>query len=152
MATQRAFVAVLSAALAVAPLGRAAVASAADAPATGTLRVHVKGLRDTRGDVLVQLANSRTDYESDDDAFRYLVLPANGSEMTAVFEKVPAGEYAVKFFQDANGNRKIDIGWRGPTEAYGFSNNAMGLFGPPDYDKAKFSFDGTDKTIEIDAR
>jgi len=125
----------------------------ADDFAVGTLRVHVKGLRDKEGKVLVQLANSRQDYESDDDAFRYLILPADGAVgMTAVFEQVPAGEYAVKFFHDTNENRKIDIGWRGPTEAYGFSNNVMGLFGPPDYDKAKFTFDGSDQTIEINAR
>jgi uncharacterized protein (DUF2141 family) len=136
-------------------LGALVVASAAAAgdAAGGTLRVHVTGLREAKGNVLVQLANSRQDYESDDDAFRYLVLPADGAkEMTAVFENVPAGEYAVKFFHDVNGNRKIDMGWRGPTEAYGFSNNAMGLFGPPDYDKAKFTFDGAEKTIEINAR
>jgi len=129
-----------------------ASAAAADEVVVGTLRVHVTGLRDATGKVLVQLANSREDYESDDDAFRYLILPADGAkEMTAVFEKVPAGEYAVKFFHDTNDNRKIDMGWRGPTEAYGFSNNVMGLFGPPDYDKAKFTFDGSERTIEIDA-
>lgn len=127
-------------------------AIAEDAAAVGTLRVHITHLRDATGKVLVQLANSRRDYEEDEKAFRYAVLPARGSEVTAVFADVPAGEYAVKFFHDTNGNRELDIGWRGPKEAYGFSNNATGLFGPPDYDEAKFSFAGGEQTIEIEAR
>jgi uncharacterized protein (DUF2141 family) len=66
-----------------------------------------------------------------------------------VFKDVPYGEYAVKVFHDENDNLKIDIGWRGPTERYGFSNGARGIFGPPDFDDAKFAFDKPELKLEI---
>jgi uncharacterized protein (DUF2141 family) len=121
-------------------------------PSTGELRVRVTGLTSDRGEVLVQLANSRTDYERDDDGFRYAAVAVANGQATAVFENVPYGDYAVKAFHDENRNRTLDIGFTGPTEAYGFSNGARGRFGPPDYDKAKFRFAAKTQTIEIAAQ
>lgn len=116
---------------------------------TGVLTVHITGFKEDRGDALVQLANSRTDYESDEEAFRYAAIPVVNGEATAVFENAPYGEYGVKTFHDANRNRKLDFGLTGPTEAYGFSNGARGLFGPPDFDAVKFSLAAEKMTIEI---
>jgi uncharacterized protein (DUF2141 family) len=54
-----------------------------------------------------------------------------------------AGRYALRIFQDLNGNGKLDTGWMGiPSEPYGFSNNAMGRFGPPSLADQLFYFDG----------
>jgi uncharacterized protein (DUF2141 family) len=58
----------------------------------------------------------------------------------------------VKVFHDANSNREIDIGLMGPKEKFGFSNNVMGFMGPPDYDDAKFAFDGGTLVVDIEAR
>jgi uncharacterized protein (DUF2141 family) len=128
---------------------------AEDAPPTtrtGTLTVHITGFEEDEGDALVQLANSRADYDSDDDAFRYASIPVANREVTAVFENVPYGEYGVKTFHDANRNRKLDIGFTGPQEAYGFSNGARGRFGPPDYDAVKFSLASERMTIAIEVQ
>jgi len=47
---------------------------------------------------------------------------------------VPPAKYAVAVFHDANNNGVLDKNAFGiPTEAYGFSNNARGRFGPPDF-------------------
>jgi uncharacterized protein (DUF2141 family) len=129
--------------------GWAQVDAAAPAARTGVLSVHVTGFKEDRGDALVQLANSRADYESDDDAFRYAVIPVVNGAATAVFEDAPYGEYGVKVFHDANRNRKLDFGLTGPTEAYGFSNGARGLFGPPDFDAARFPLAAEKMAIEI---
>ncbi len=54
-------------------------------------------------------------------------------------ELLPPGEYAIAVFHDENLNNKLDrhaLGY--PLEAYGFSNNARGKFGPPKYDAATF--------------
>jgi uncharacterized protein (DUF2141 family) len=69
-----------------------------------------------------------------------------------VFEDVPRGTYAIKIFHDENDNMKVDLGWRGPTEAYGFSNDARGAFGPPSYDAARFTFDGEAMTVTIEVK
>jgi len=129
--------------------GWAQADAAPPAVPTGELRVHITGLKEDKGDALVQLANSRADYDSDDNAFRYAAIPVASGEATAVFENVPYGEYGIKTFHDANRNRKLDFGLTGPKEAYGFSNGARGLFGPPDYDAVKFSLAAERMTIEI---
>ena len=50
--------------------------------------------------------------------------------------------YAVAAFQDENGDGILNSNVVGmPTENYGFSNDARGLFGPPDFDDAAFLSD-----------
>lgn len=52
---------------------------------------------------------------------------------------LPPGQYAIKAFQDLNGNDKLDTNWLGiPNEPYGFSNDAMGVMGPPSFTQAGF--------------
>lgn len=59
-----------------------------------------------------------------------LVIPCQG---------LPEGEYAFSLFQDANENGKLDTGSFGiPLEKYAFSNNAVGVMGPPTYEQCCF--------------
>ena len=59
--------------------------------------------------------------------------------VTVSFKDLPEGEYAVSLFVDENSNGKMDKNAIGiPTEAYGFSNDASGNFGPPTFEQAKF--------------
>ena len=117
-----------------------------------TLRIRFSGLEEVRGALLVSVADSRETFESDDRAFVSAEVPVTGAQETAVFEGLAAGEYAVKVFHDANGNEKLDMGFMGPKEKYGFSNNVVGFMGPPDFDDAKFRFDGDELTVDIQAR
>lgn len=125
---------------------------AALAEGEGRLTIRFEGLEEARGDVLVSLADSRAVFESDTEAFRQAAIPAEVPAVSVTFEGIAAGEYAAKVFHDANGNRELDIGWRGPTEMFGFSNDVMGLMGLPDFDDAKFGFDGGVQTHVIQAR
>jgi len=52
------------------------------------------------------------------------------------------GSYALKLFLDTNGNQELDSGIFGPTEPYGFSNNARQPFGPPEFKEARFELKG----------
>lgn len=62
-----------------------------------------------------------------------------GPVMMITFADIPAGDHAIKAFHDVNDNGKLDTNWMGiPTEPYGFSNNAMGTFGPPSFQQASF--------------
>jgi len=66
----------------------------------------------------------------------------------AVFENVPAGEYAIMALHDLNGNGRMDFESNGmPKEAYGMSNNSMS-YGPPTWDDAKITLD-KDQEITI---
>jgi len=65
-------------------------------------------------------------------------------------EGLAYGDYGVKAYHDANGNGTLDKGAFGvPTEAYGFSRNARGRFGPPAFEDVRFGFASPDRTLEI---
>lgn len=119
---------------------------------TGTLVMTAQGFESTDGHALVQLANSREDYEADDEGFRVARLKPADGKATTKFEDLPYGEYAIKIFHDENDNEELDIGWTGPEERYGFSNDARALMGPPDWDEAKFTLGEPEKTISIEVK
>lgn len=58
------------------------------------------------------------------------------------------GTYGVKVLIDTNGNADIDLNFFGlPKEQFGFSNNVLGLFGVPKFDKASFELNNDKKII-----
>ena len=119
---------------------------------TGSITVVASGIQSTKGTVLVQLANSAEDYDSDKDAFRSAEVKPSGGRATITFENVPYGDFAIKIFHDENDNKTIDMGWRGPTERYGFSNGARGLMGPPSFAAAKFTLATATLRLEIELK
>jgi uncharacterized protein (DUF2141 family) len=62
---------------------------------------------------------------------------------------IKTGVYAISIVYDKDNSGKLNTGLFGiPTELVGFSNNAKGVFGPPDFDDVSFPvFDA--KTISI---
>ena len=70
-----------------------------------------------------------------------------------IFEDVPAGTYAIICFHDENDNGELDTNWLGvPTEKFGFSNNKMGMFGPPKYKDCLISLDKEQTTVWIEMK
>ncbi|MEO6281116.1 DUF2141 domain-containing protein [Roseateles sp.] len=68
---------------------------------------------------------------------RFALDAAVGGKVTVVLKNLPEGRLALSLYQDANGNGKLDMNPMGiPTEPYGFSNNAAGSFGPPQFEQA----------------
>ena len=67
---------------------------------------------------------------------------------TISFVNVPKGTYAITCFHDANDNQQMDFVQMRPVEDYGTSNNPQ-LFGPPQFDLAKFDVSDTNLTFEI---
>jgi uncharacterized protein (DUF2141 family) len=66
---------------------------------------------------------------------------------------LPEGEYAISLFHDQNDNKKLDTNLIGiPKEAFGFSNNVLGVMGPPSFDKAKFKAMKSDSKISIELK
>ena len=58
------------------------------------------------------------------------------------------GKYAVRYYHDENMNGKMETNLVGkPTEGYGFSNNVIGKFGPPPFEKWLFEVTGDKKII-----
>jgi uncharacterized protein (DUF2141 family) len=61
---------------------------------------------------------------------------------TAAIDSLPAGNYAIRYYHDENGNGEMDSSTFGiPKEGYGFSNNARGFMGPPDLEDMIFKLE-----------
>jgi len=109
---------------------------------TVTITVMIDGIRNTSGSIGVALFNEDSDFPDDEPfkATEVSLKSTGGVEVT--FEDVPAGDYAIGVMHDENDNGDIDFNEYGmPLEGFGFSNDAMGDQGPPDFDAAAFTAD-----------
>jgi uncharacterized protein (DUF2141 family) len=121
-----------------------------DIPKTGILKVVVSGLENNEGDVKIGLYNSEESYNGKTEKFKGAILRIDDQKTIWIVNDIPFGTYAIKVFHDEDSDDEIDTNFLGiPTESYGFSNNTMGLFGPPDFDDAKFLTNSDTTNIEI---
>lgn len=136
--------------IAIAALSLLAAASQALA---ADLTVTVEGTRSSEGPVLFALYDSADGFPSSERRLQAQMAPAaQPGGATAVFRGLPAGRYALAVFHDANGNGKLDRNLLGmPTEAFGFSNNAMGVASAPSFEQAAVEL-GADRAITIKLR
>jgi uncharacterized protein (DUF2141 family) len=120
---------------------------------SGTIEVKVKGVIDGQGKVRVALEKSAKDFDSGSfDTAKYLsrVEDAKGDSVRVTFPAVPYGTYAIKTFQDLDGDGKLKTGFLGaPEEPWGFSNDATGFMGPADFSDAKFELDAPELELTI---
>ncbi len=104
---------------------------------------------DAGGTMRVALCPSEESYSSQ----RGCVLKevkATAGVVAVHFPNTLAGTYAVKVFHDVDENGTLDTNWMGiPKEPYGFSNDAMGTFGPPSFQQASFKVGTGRTTIRI---
>lgn len=120
---------------------------------TGQLEIEVLGLTGNLGLLTLALLDDAESFGNGSEPFREATVAVEAGSATVVFSDLPFGSYAAKVFQDENSNGELDSNFVGyPTEAFGFSNDAMGRFGPPTFDQAKFEFDSDLKRIRIHAR
>jgi len=115
-----------------------------------SITVTVSGLRNENGYVMVALHNGETEFPGD-DAFKVQSVEVKDGSVELVFEKIPAGEYAIAVMHDENGNEELDFNSYGmPLEGYGFSNEAQGEMGPPDFSDAAFEVsEDTEAFVEV---
>lgn len=127
---------------------------AAPVHANGILIVEFVGLESDAGRIACRLLDSPEPFLSRTHKPRRstLVYISEGKASWTI-DNLQFGKYVVSAFHDANTNGDIDTGLFGiPIEDYGFSNNARGTLGPPDYEDAQFEFkqSGQKLTILID--
>lgn len=119
-------------------------------PSTGTLTVHVDGLSSNKGTVRIELTTEET-YDTDGNV-RADALPIHEKQAQWTVTDVPHGTYAVRLYHDEDDDGELDTNLVGvPQEAFGFSNNARGSMGPPDFRKAAFTLDTDSLSMTITA-
>lgn len=103
------------------------------------LELEGKGMAGNQIRVAVYSANAPEQFPSDDKFYCGIVNEAAGDRLTVAIPDLPPGKYAVAAYVDNNRNGRQDKNFLGmPKEIYGFSNEARGLFGPPDFAAAAF--------------
>lgn len=112
----------------------------------GRLTLTVSNIESDQGALMIGVYASPDAFAAG-DAVASLAAPVDGAELTAVFEGLAPGDYAIKVFHDVNGDGGLNTNTFGmPTEPYGFSNDARGVMGPASYLDAKFSVGAGDTT------
>jgi len=95
----------------------------------------------------VALYNDAASY-ADSKALASQTGPMQGGKARLVFTRLAPGRYALRAFADENGNGKLDTNLMGmPTERYGFSNDAKGNRGAPDFEAAAIGVDADLQTV-----
>lgn len=110
-----------------------------------SLKVTVKNIKESKGSIRVGLFTNEKDFLK--KATIGKVVKATGAEITVIFENLAPGDYGLSVIHDENENGELDTNMLGiPKEGFAFGNNAMGTFGPPDFEKAKVKIE--DKAIQ----
>lgn len=113
---------------------------------TYSLTVIIHNVNTRSGKLYVGLANNQATFTGESLQRRVIDVTPSG-EITTVFEGLPAGKYAVRLFQDLNGNQKMDFSGQMPSEPFGLSNVSM-LMGPPDFDQSAIELNES-KSIRV---
>lgn len=121
-----------------------------NAPTT-TLNVEIEGIRNDKGFILLAVYDSKSGFPDDPQkAIARKRIPAKMGKMTIPVENLGYKKYAFGIIHDENNNQKLDTGLFGiPKEGFCFSKQAMGTFGPPDYEKAAFDFKSGNETQKV---
>ncbi len=99
--------------------------------AQSSLKVTITNVRTLEGKIHVVLHKSGEGFP-DEDEFKSLDVSATSSEVSVTFENISPGDYALSVAHDINENGELDKNIMGiPKEPFGFSNDEMGMFGPP---------------------
>lgn len=118
------------------------------------LTIRTTGLKSSQGAVAFALFDSEQSYTERSQPLRRAFVPVRDGNCEWVVEGLPPGDYAAMAYHDQNGNGQLDKrkAFGIPKEPYGFSNNVDAMFGPPTYDKARFSVTDRETLIEIRLR
>ncbi len=105
-----------------------------------TLQITVEGIEKEQGYIRVAFYDSEEIHLDEKTVTYYHEEPVNSVGSMSFDVPIPAGDYSVAIYHDVNSDKELNKNLIGiPKEPYGFSNNVMGMFGPPSYDEAKIS-------------
>jgi len=107
---------------------------------SGSVTIEMQGIHNNEGQAIFILMDSAPSHRGEVPIYGRKFEPVDKLSARVTFTGVPTGDYSAVIYHDLNANGKLDRNYFGkPVEPYGFSNNARGLFGIPDFDDSKFS-------------
>lgn len=119
---------------------------------TATVIVKITGLLSEKGQVKIAMFNSAATWLGDHPKYN-ATIDVDSQAVSWKLNDIPYGDYGIAVFHDENKNGKMDKNFLGiPQEAYGFSNNMRVTFGPPGWDKAKFTVKNPTTEVSIEVK
>lgn len=116
----------------------------------GDLKITITDIRSDKGYFLVGLYEEHNYLDLTGFTKADTVKASMGS-VTAVFEQLPPGEYAIALIHDENNSGDMNLNLIGiPKEPYGFSNNPNKLLSKPKFRHTKFTKEEDELNITID--
>jgi uncharacterized protein (DUF2141 family) len=107
-----------------------------------TLEIEITGIRNDKGEILLQLYNENQKIIGQQKG----VIEEN--KCNVKFSNLKPGKYAFRFFHDENLSGIMETNELGiPKEGYGFSNNGAGLFGPKPFKEWLFDIKEDKKIV-----
>lgn len=114
------------------PLLFSATSHAAD------LQIEITDVKSSTGNLMIAVYDSAASFLK--QPVKGIQAMAQSGQTSVQVKDLPAGDYAIVVFHDANANGKLDRNPAGmPIEDYAFGNNAIGDMGPPSFLAAKIS-------------
>lgn len=106
------------------------------------LEIEIIEIRNNTGNILLQL------FDIKENVLIQEVGAINDKKCSFTISNLSTGKYAVRYYHDENINGKMETNLAGkPTEGYGFSNNVIGKFGPPPFEKWLFEISEDKKIV-----
>lgn len=124
------------------------------AGAQSRIMVEIRNFRTETGICIICLYDNAGAFSGKGEPLRILRIPVSNKGVSAVFEDIPAGTYAISVIHDANSNNRFDTNFIGiPVEGYGASQNKLPFAAAPRFDENKFSVHASaDAAINIRLR
>ena len=130
----------------------AAVLFSAGAATAGDLTLSLT-TETSGGKIAIALYRDTESLRRSTGAVRTVMVDRTGPVTTTTLTNLEPGRYVVAVFHDTDGNGRLSTWPVGlPKEAYGFSRNARGRFGPPSFEAAAFDLPATGARQSITLR
>ena len=122
-------------------------------PASASIDLTIEGMRSEQGHLLIALYDSAEGWNTNSE-LDSLRISAGSGEATAQFSDLPAGDYAIAVFHDANDDGRFNMNDQGiPMELYAFSNNVFPQGRRASFDEAVFEVkEGETNAVSITLR
>jgi uncharacterized protein (DUF2141 family) len=106
------------------------------------LDIEILELRNSKGNIMLQF------FDATEKILIQERIAITDNKCSFSIPDLKPGKYAVRYYHDENMNGKMETNLVGkPTEGYGFSNNVIGKFGPPPFEKWLFEFNEDKKSV-----
>ena len=106
------------------------------------LDIEIMEIRNNTGNIMLQL------FDENEKVLTQEMSPVKDEKCSFSIKNLKQGKYAVRYYHDENLNGNLEKNLVGkPTEGYGFSNNIVGKYGMPPFEKWLFELSGDKKMV-----